>query len=70
MEQKEEHLNKIRKRIDKLEVAEINPPRPNSKLLVLDIDYTLFDHRSPAEYPHQLMRPFLHEFLTEAYNLK
>lgn len=27
------------------------------KLLVLDIDYTLFDHRSPAENPLELMRP-------------
>ena len=37
------------------------------KLLVLDIDYTLFDHRSTAETGYELMRPFLHEFLTTAY---
>ena len=35
----------------------LNPPRPGKKLLVLDIDYTLFDHRTPAENPLQLMRP-------------
>ncbi|PQQ10975.1 ubiquitin-like domain-containing CTD phosphatase [Prunus yedoensis var. nudiflora] len=44
-----------------------NPCREGKKLLVLDIDYTLFDHRSPAENPLQLMRPFLHEFLAAAY---
>lgn len=35
----------------------LNPPRPGKKLLVLDIDYTLFDHRSTAENPRELMRP-------------
>ena len=45
----------------------MNPPRPGSKLLVLDIDYTLFDHRSVATNAMQLMRPYLHEFLTKAY---
>lgn len=34
-----------------------NPCREGKKLLVLDIDYTLFDHRSTAENPLQLMRP-------------
>ena len=27
------------------EVKEVNPRRDGKKLLVLDIDYTLFDHR-------------------------
>ncbi|KAG5248478.1 ubiquitin domain-containing CTD phosphatase [Salix suchowensis] len=44
-----------------------NPCRPGKKLLVLDIDYTLFDHRSTAETPLELMRPYLHEFLTAVY---
>nr|GEV86370.1 At4G06599-like protein [Tanacetum cinerariifolium] len=43
-----------------------NKQKEGKKLLVLDIDYTLFDHRSTAENP-QLMRPYLHEFLTAAY---
>lgn len=34
---------------------------------MLDIDYTLFDHRSCAESAAELMRPYLHEFLTSAY---
>lgn len=47
-----------------------NEPRPGKKLLVLDIDYTLFDHRSVAETGNELMRPFLHEFLTSAYEVR
>ena len=43
--------------------------RPGKKLLVLDIDYTLFDHRSTAQTGLELMRPFLHEFLTSAYKV-
>ncbi|KAF3772709.1 Ubiquitin-like domain-containing CTD phosphatase, partial [Nymphaea thermarum] len=45
----------------------LNPCREGKKLLVLDIDYTLFDHRSTAENPLELMRPYLHEFLSAAY---
>jgi len=44
-------LEKNRNRVEKLEIVQLNPPRDGSKLLVLDIDYTLFDHRSLAEYP-------------------
>lgn len=47
----------------------MNEPREGKKLLVLDIDYTLFDHRSVAETGNELMRPYLHEFLTDAYNV-
>lgn len=79
----------MNKRVKEYQVKELNPPRPNKKLLVLDIDYTLFDHRSVAEtgecllgdsiiyvtthlslftFPGlELMRPYLHEFLTSAY---
>lgn len=64
---KEENLEKLRKRVEKYHVEPLNPPREGKKLLVLDIDYTLFDHRSTAENPGELMRPYLHEFLTAAY---
>ncbi|KAE8738727.1 hypothetical protein FOCC_FOCC015773 [Frankliniella occidentalis] len=64
---REVYLSKITKRISDYKIVERNPPREGKKLLVLDIDYTLFDHRSPAETGFELMRPFLHEFLTEAY---
>ena len=33
----------------------------------MDIDYTLFDHRSVGECGADLMRPYLHEFLSAAY---
>ena len=45
----------------------LSDPRPGAKCLVLDIDYTLFDHRTTAENPSEIMRPFLHEFLSRAY---
>jgi hypothetical protein len=65
---KPENVEKLRRRIEKYEgVPPLNPPRDGKKLLVLDIDYTLFDHRSTAEHPLELMRPYLHEFLTRAY---
>merc|ERR1739844_502285 len=64
---KEEYLAKIEKRVREYEVKVINENREGKKLLVLDIDYTLFDHRSTAETGLELMRPFLHEFLETAY---
>ncbi|KAL5562861.1 hypothetical protein UlMin_032608 [Ulmus minor] len=64
---KEANKQKLRRRIDQYKIELRNPCREGKKLLVLDIDYTLFDHRSTAENPLQLMRPYLHEFLTAAY---
>mmetsp|Transcript_13050 Transcript_13050/g.24955 ORF Transcript_13050/g.24955 Transcript_13050/m.24955 type:complete len:319 (+) Transcript_13050:92-1048(+) len=64
---REENLAKLRKRVEKQQVKVLNPPRAGKKLLVLDIDYTLFDHRSAAERPEELMRPYLHEFLAASY---
>lgn len=67
VESREVYLAKIQRRIREYEVKIINEPREGKKLLVLDIDYTLFDHRSSAETGYELMRPYLHEFLTSAY---
>lgn len=66
---KDMQVNKLKlsRRINNFKVEIKNPCRQGKKLLVLDIDYTLFDHRSTAESPLQLMRPYLHEFLTAAY---
>ncbi|XP_027201980.1 ubiquitin-like domain-containing C-terminal domain phosphatase 1 [Dermatophagoides pteronyssinus] len=64
---KGEYLAKVEKRIKDIKINVMNEPRDGKKLLVLDIDYTLFDHRSTAEHASQLMRPYLHEFLTSAY---
>ncbi|XP_070541109.1 ubiquitin-like domain-containing CTD phosphatase 1 [Ptychodera flava] len=67
IENREENLQKIARRVKDYEIKILNPPRPGKKLLVLDVDYTLFDHRSCAETGVELMRPYLHEFLTAAY---
>uniref|UniRef100_A0A182IJ68 Ubiquitin-like domain-containing protein n=1 Tax=Anopheles atroparvus TaxID=41427 RepID=A0A182IJ68_ANOAO len=49
LENKEVYLAKINKRIKDYTIKELNPPREGKRLLVLDIDYTIFDHRSVAE---------------------
>lgn len=67
IQDREEYLAKIEKRIKTYDFRVLNEPRPDKLLLVLDIDYTLFDHRSVAETGLELMRPHLHEFLTSAY---
>uniref|UniRef100_A0A5B7BDA9 protein-serine/threonine phosphatase n=1 Tax=Davidia involucrata TaxID=16924 RepID=A0A5B7BDA9_DAVIN len=64
---KEVNKQKLRRRIAQYKIELRNPCRKGKKLLVLDIDYTLFDHRSTAENPLELMRPYLHEFLTAVY---
>lgn len=61
------YMAKISRRVQHYKIKMLNQPRPNKKLLVLDIDYTLFDHRSTAQTAAELMRPYLHEFLTAAY---
>ncbi|KAL6515200.1 hypothetical protein OROHE_018832 [Orobanche hederae] len=58
---------KLRRRVEQYKIKVRNLCRKGKKLLVLDIDYTLFDHRSPAENPLELMRPYLHEFLSAVY---
>ncbi|EFN54831.1 hypothetical protein CHLNCDRAFT_134850 [Chlorella variabilis] len=58
---------KLRRRIDSCSVKVLNPPRAGKKVLVLDIDYTLFDLNSSAERPEELARPFLHQFLSAAW---
>ncbi|CAH1404967.1 unnamed protein product [Nezara viridula] len=67
IENKEVYLAKIERRVKEYQIKVLNDPRPGKKLLVLDIDYTLFDHRSVAERGYELMRPYLHEFLSSAY---
>ncbi|XP_078443665.1 ubiquitin family protein [Wolffia australiana] len=66
---KDKEVNKLKlhRRISRYKIKLLNPCREGKKLLVLDIDYTLFDHRSPAENPLELMRPHLHEFLSSVY---
>jgi len=62
------YVQRLENRIEKYKGLEpLNETRESKKLLVLDIDYTLFDHRTPGENAHELMRPYLHEFLSSAY---
>ena len=68
-EYREEYLAKVANRVANYEVKIFNDLREDKKLLVLDIDYTLFDHKTPAETGAELMRPHLHEFLTAAYKV-
>ena len=78
-------MKKIQEQEDEYTVKELNPPRPDSKLLVLDIDFTIYDPRSRAaarrqrdRQPFNLlksevyyrMRPYLHEFLAQSYEEK
>ena len=65
--QRPENVAKLLRRVAATPVAPLAPPRPGKKLLVLDIDYTLFDHRTPAERPEELARPHLHAFLAAAH---
>ena len=58
---------KLKKRVASVDVKTLNAPREGKKCLVLDIDYTLFDLGSAAERPEELGRPYLHHFLTSAY---
>ena len=47
----------LQKRLQKVEIPILNPPREGKKCLVLDIDYTFFDLGSAAEKPDDLARP-------------
>ena len=67
LDKREEVRVKLERRVQTYQGKLLNEPREGKKLLVLDIDYTLFDHRSAAETGSELMRPYLHEFLTTVY---
>jgi len=67
LQNRDENVAKVSRRVRELKINIFNEPRVDKKLLVLDIDYTLFDHVSHAERATDLMRPYLHEFLTHAY---
>lgn len=67
-EELELYQKKVQRRIKDYQVKVLNEPRKGKKLLVLDVDYTLFDHRSVGEKGVELMRPHLHDFLAGAYD--
>jgi len=61
------YLERIDTRIKKYKPLELNPPREGKKLLVLDVDYTFFDHRSTASNPLVLKRPYIDFLLEQVY---
>ncbi|KAI8576998.1 hypothetical protein K450DRAFT_253879 [Umbelopsis ramanniana AG] len=58
---------KLKETTEKTTIRLINPLREGKKLLVMDLDYTLFDCKSPASHISELMRPGMHSYLTSAY---
>lgn len=46
---REENLAKIARRVKDYKVEELNPPREGKRLLVLDVDYTLFGETGRVE---------------------
>ncbi|THD25440.1 Ubiquitin domain-containing CTD phosphatase 1 [Fasciola hepatica] len=62
-----ENTEKVLRRSKAYRARKLCEPRPGKHLLVLDVDYTIFDHLTPAESARQLARPYLHEFLSRAY---
>ena len=62
------YVARLAARVEKYKgLSPLNETREGKKLLVLDIDYTLFDHRTPGENAQELARPYLHDFLSSAY---
>jgi ubiquitin-like domain-containing CTD phosphatase 1 len=58
----------LKARMDSAPLHIMNAPRPGRNLLVLDLDYTLFDCKSKhATHFTQLIRPGTHEFLAAVY---
>lgn len=63
-----EHRDQLTKVTAATKIHLINPPlRENTRLLVLDLDYTVFDCKSQASHIGELMRPGLHAFLSAIY---
>ena len=59
---------KLQKLVSRTEIQFINPPRRNTKLLVLDLDHTLMDFSCRFDYmAEQLKRPYLDAFLAKTY---
>ncbi|PAA85749.1 hypothetical protein BOX15_Mlig025627g2, partial [Macrostomum lignano] len=67
LEHRPEYLDKIERRIREYKITELQAPRAGKKLLVLDIDYTFFDHKSVGSHIDELTRPYIHHLLTVAY---
>lgn len=60
-------LVSLQRATERCEIRLLAPSRPGKRLLVLDLDYTLFDTKSHSTNMQLAVRPFLHEFLTLCY---
>ncbi|GBG84069.1 hypothetical protein CBR_g37944 [Chara braunii] len=58
---------KLGKLIQEYKIHFLNPPRAQKKLLVLDVDHTIFHFQPLAQTAEEQQRPYLHEFLTACY---
>jgi ubiquitin-like domain-containing CTD phosphatase 1 len=58
-----EHRQKLERYKQLIDITFINAPRPGKKLLVLDLDYTLFDMKTQLDDYSKLRRPFTHRQL-------
>ena len=67
LHQDPDNVAKVAARASSYKPRKYNEPREGKKLLVLDVDYTLFDDRSSADNISELARPYLHSFLEAAY---
>eukprot|EP00172_Hildenbrandia_rubra_P003815 Plantae.Rhodophyta-Hildenbrandia_rubra.ctg661.p1 GENE.Plantae.Rhodophyta-Hildenbrandia_rubra.ctg661~~Plantae.Rhodophyta-Hildenbrandia_rubra.ctg661.p1 ORF type:complete len:417 (-),score=69.96 Plantae.Rhodophyta-Hildenbrandia_rubra.ctg661:2652-3902(-) len=66
--QPEATRRKLMRRVATTEIRIINPPRDGKRLLVLDLDYTLFDCKGLGPAVPQYARPGLHRFLKDVYS--
>jgi len=62
-----ENIAKMKEVAGQLTINIMNKPRKDKPLLVMDLDYTLFDMKSSAENFNELKRPFSDHFLKELY---
>ncbi|CEM01776.1 unnamed protein product [Vitrella brassicaformis CCMP3155] len=61
------HLSRLHKAIEKTTITLIQPFRPKRKLLVLDLDYTVFDCKGDPRAIQDAKRPFLDHFMETVY---
>ncbi len=60
-------MKKLQNTIETSHIKLMHPLRPGKKLLVLDLDYTLFDCKGTTERLSELLRPGTHEMLSVLY---
>lgn len=64
---REVNLDKVNRRVKEYEPRVVAGFRPGKKCIVFDVDYTLFDHRTVVERPHEQARPFALELFRAVF---